>query len=112
VALICYRLAEGTEQEGYALWRSDSLAGGLSREAEAAAGFLLGERITSLTWRFFDEEGQAYDRWDSTGGIEGQQGKAPAAVALELQLLGEGGQERPYRFATRVQLPMQHPEVP
>ncbi|MCL2669657.1 MAG: prepilin-type N-terminal cleavage/methylation domain-containing protein [Syntrophaceae bacterium] len=112
IALIEYRLAEETGKAGYVLWRSDSLFldPGSGWPETPRGGFLLGERIEALTWRFYDERGREYDRWDSEGGLETQQSKAPVTVVVELRLLNEAGRGRPYRFTTRIRLPLAQPE--
>lgn len=112
VALIEYRLEEGSQKEGYSLRRGDSLLRDPGREAVPTGGFLVGERIEDLTWRFYDEKGRAFDQWDSEGTLEAQKHKAPAQVAVELKLLNETDPQRPYRFATRIRLHLPQPEVP
>ena len=58
IAVIEYRIEEGTEKEGYALWRSDSLFRDPGKEDTTAGGYLLGERIEGLTWLFYDDNGK------------------------------------------------------
>ena len=111
IALIEYLLAEETEKPGYSLWRSDSLFLDPGRKEPPRDGFLLGEGVEALTWRFYDDQGREYDSWDSEGGLETQQRKAPAMVALELRLDNEADQNHPYRFATRIRLPLAQPEA-
>ncbi|MDA8126950.1 MAG: prepilin-type N-terminal cleavage/methylation domain-containing protein [Deltaproteobacteria bacterium] len=112
VAVVEYRIEEGTEKEGYALWRSDSLRRDPGKTEDAAGGFLLAEGIEALTWRFYDERGKEYDSWDSGGGDEGQRKKAPAAILIRLSLVNEADRERPYLFSTRVALPFHRLEAP
>jgi prepilin-type N-terminal cleavage/methylation domain-containing protein len=111
VAVIEYRIEEGTEKEGYALWRSDSLYRDPGKEDTAASGYLLGERVEELTWLFYDDKGKEYDSWDSGGDIEAQKKKAPTSVLIRLSFVNEANRERPYLFSTRVHLPFNRPEV-
>jgi prepilin-type N-terminal cleavage/methylation domain-containing protein len=112
IALIEYGVEEGTEKEGYALWRSDSLFRDPGKEEAPAGGYLLCDRVEALTYRFFDETGKEYDGWDSGGAIEAQRKKAPASVLIGLSFVNEADRERPYRFMTRVRLPFNRPEAP
>ena len=111
-AVIEYRIEEGTEKEGYCLWRSDSLFRDPRREESLASGYLLGERVEDLAWLFYDDKGKEYDRWDSAGDVEAQKKKAPASVLIRLSLVNEANREHPYLFSTRVLLPFNATEVP
>jgi prepilin-type N-terminal cleavage/methylation domain-containing protein len=111
VAVIEYRIEEGTAKEGYALWRSDSLYRDPGKEEPAASGYLLGERVEDLTWLFYDEKGKEYDNWDSGGDSEAQKKRAPTSVLIRLSFVNEANRERPYLFSTRVHLPFNRPEV-
>jgi general secretion pathway protein J len=105
IAVIGYSVEEGTEKEGYALSRSDSLYRDPEKEAAPTGGFLLCDRIETLTYRFFDSVGREYETWDN-GDDEAQKKKAPAMVEIRLSLVNEKDREHPFPFVTRVRLPM------
>jgi general secretion pathway protein J len=105
IAVIEYGVEEGTEKEGYALFRSDSLHRDPEKEAAPTGGFLLCDRVETLTYRFFDSAGKEYETWDN-GDDEAQKKKAPAMVEIRLGLVNEKDREHPFPFMTRVRLPM------
>jgi general secretion pathway protein J len=106
IAVIGYGVEEGTEKEGYALMRSDSLRRDPSKEETPAGGFLLSDRIETLTYRFYDGTGREYETWDAAGGDEAQKKRAPAMVEIRLGLVNEKDREHPHPFMTRVRLPL------
>lgn len=106
IAVIGYAVEEGSEKEGYALVRSDSLRRDPAKEENAAGGFLLCDRIETLTFLFYDTAGKDYEAWDSGGDVEAQKKKAPAMVEIRLGLVNEKDREHPYPFMTRVRLPL------
>jgi general secretion pathway protein J len=105
IAVIGYAVEEGTEKQGYALFRSDSLHRDPVKE-ETAGGFLLCERIETLTYRFYDAAGKEYEAWDAGGDNEAQKKRAPAMVEIRLGLVNEKDREHPHPFMTRVRLPL------
>jgi general secretion pathway protein J len=105
IAVIEYGVEEGTEKEGYALSRSDSLRRDPEKEEAPTGGFLLCDRVETLTYRFFDSAGKAHETWDN-GDDEAQKKKAPAMVEIRLGLVNEKDREHPFPFMTRVRLPM------
>ncbi len=105
IAVIEYGVEEGTEKEGYALSRSDSLYRDPEKEAAPAGGFLLCDRVETLTYRFFDSAGKEYETWDN-GDNEAQKKKAPMMVEIRLGLVNEKDREHPFPFMTRVRLPL------
>jgi general secretion pathway protein J len=105
IAVIEYGVEEGTEKEGYALFRSDSLHRDPEKEAAPTGGFLLCDRVETLTYRFFDSAGKEYETWDN-GDDEAQKKKAPAMVEIRLGLVNEKDREHPFPFMTRVRLPL------
>jgi general secretion pathway protein J len=112
IAVIEYRIEEGTEKEGYTLLRSDSLRRDPGREEAPAGGFPLCDRIETLTYRFYDDTGKEYETWDAVGGDETQRKKAPAMVEIRLGLVNEKNREQPYPFLTRVRLPFNQAATP
>ena len=106
IAVIGYEVEEGTEKEGYTLFRSDSLRRDPVKEETAVGGFLLCDRIETLTYVFYDTAGKEYETWDSGGDVEAQKKRAPAMVEIRLGLVNEKDREHPYPFMTRVRLPL------
>jgi general secretion pathway protein J len=105
IAVIEYGVEEGTEKEGYALSRSDSLHRDPGKEEASTRGFLLCDRVETLTYRFFDSAGKEFTTWDN-GDDEAQKKKAPAMVEIRLGLVNEKDREQPFPFMTRVRLPL------
>lgn len=108
IAVIEYFIEEEKEgeKEGFSLYRSDSLSRDLRKDETLPPGFLLSDRIETLTYRFYDEKGKEYDTWDSEGSDEKQKNKAPAIVEIRLFLVNEKDREHPYPFMTKVNLPL------
>lgn len=111
IAVIEYGVEEGTEKEGYALSRSDSLHRDPEKEAAPTGGFLLCDRVEILTYRFFDSAGKEYETWND-GQDEAQKKKAPAMVEIRLGLVNERDREHPFPFMTRVSLPLSSTVTP
>lgn len=105
IAVIGYAVEEGTEKEGYTLVRSDSLRRDPAKE-ETAGGFLLCEKIETLTYRFYDTAGKEHETWDTGGDVEAQKKRAPAMVEIRLGLVNVKDREHPHPFMTRVRLPL------
>jgi len=118
-ALIVYEVRPDKKNEGvFDLLRGDgfpeekvSTAGGdlplAGEEAEAARStFVLCTDVHSLTYTFYDDEGQEYETWDSVNGPETQRKRAPAMILVTLDLAGPSRREAPLRFQTRINLPI------
>ncbi|MHB8770222.1 MAG: PulJ/GspJ family protein [Syntrophales bacterium] len=112
IAVIEYRLEEGSEKAGYVLVRSDSLTRDPGKEEPLAGGYVLSDRVEGVTYRFIDEAGKEYETWDSGGQVETQRNRAPAGVLIRLSLVNAADKERPYRFMTMVRIPFNRPEAP
>jgi general secretion pathway protein J len=112
IAVIEYRVEEGTEKAGYVLVRSDDLYRDPGKKEEPlAGGYVLSDRVEALTYRFTDEAGKEYEIWDSGGQVEAQKNRAPAGVLIRLSMVNAADKERPYRFMTRVRIPFNRPET-
>jgi len=111
IAVIEYGVEEGTEKEGYTLSRSDSLHRDPGNEEAPTGGFLLCDRVETLTYRFFDSAGKEYETWGN-GDDEAQKKRAPAMVEIRLGLVNEKDREHPYPFMTRVRLPLSQAVTP
>jgi hypothetical protein len=113
ISVIEYGVEEGNEKEGYTLSRSDNLYRDPEKEPSHPDGFLLCNRVETLTYTFYDETGKEYESWDSgTKVVEVQKKRVPAAVLIRLSLINETDRKRPQLFMTRVRLPFNRPEAP
>jgi hypothetical protein len=112
IAVIGYGVEEGTEKEGYTLFRNDSLRRDPGKEEAPAGGFPLCDLVETLTYRFFDGTGKAYETWDAGGNDEARKNKAPAMVEIRLGLVNEKDREHPHPFMTRVRLPLNQVTTP
>ncbi len=112
IALIEYGVEEGTDKEGYILTRSDSLYRDPEKEHSPSGGFLLCDRVETLTYTFFDDKGKEYSDWNSEGDVPAQKKRVPAAVLIRLGFVNEADREHPTLFMTRIRLPFNRPEVP
>ncbi len=112
ITVIEYGVDEDPKKEGYTLSRSDNLYRDPKKEAPSPGGYLLCDRVETLTYLFTDEAGKEYDSWDSDGEIPVQKNRAPSGVLIRLSLVNPTNRERPYLFMTRVRLPFNRREVP
>jgi general secretion pathway protein J len=106
LAEITYYVDEDETKEGYRLMRRDVLYAGASNEERNQGGFVLCERLHSLTYRFINAAGRESDSWDSASDAEGQKNRAPAMIYIELKLTNEKDRDQPYTFATKVFVPL------
>jgi prepilin-type N-terminal cleavage/methylation domain-containing protein len=104
LAFINYFVKEDSEKEGYVLVRKDVLhKGEEDEEIERSGGFILCDKLQSLSYTFFDGKGEDQETWDSDS--EAQKGKAPALVSIYLEFTNPDDEENPYRFKTNVFIP-------
>ena len=59
------------------------------------------ESVESISFSFFDREGNEFDRWDSDSEEFGR--ATPAAVEVRIRIAGESG---PFDLGTRVTIPV------
>ena len=106
IAVIEYGVEEGVGKEGHTLLRSDSLRRDPEKAEAPTGGFLLCDRIETLTYIFYDANGKEHETWDSGGNDEAEKKRAPMMVEIHLGLVNEKDREHPYLFTTRVRLPL------
>jgi general secretion pathway protein J len=106
IATISYYVEENSEKKGYTLLRDDTLISTSDNQATAKGGFILCERLHSLTYKFYDTAGKEYNTWDSTSVSKVQKNGGPSMVSIHLNLVNPDDQERPYKFMTKVFLPI------
>jgi hypothetical protein len=94
------------------LSRSDNLYRDPGKTEPSPGGYLLCDRVQTLTYVFTDEAGKEYDSWNSGGENPAQKNRAPAGVLIRLSLVNPANKERPYVFMTRVRIPFNRPVTP
>jgi general secretion pathway protein J len=103
IAEISYYLKEKDEGEELVLYRSDTPELTEPPE-EATGGQVLCDGLFAVNITYFDDEGQAYENWDSTE--EEFKAKLPKRVSIQLEFINEMNLETPHRFMTSFALPM------
>jgi general secretion pathway protein J len=107
-AEIVYYVRENSEEEGgFTLYRSDKANFGQSEE-EGTGGWILSDRLHAIRFTYYDEEGEAYDGWDSTDVTF--KDKLPSGISILLELANRTNPESPVKFMTGVTLPMSRGE--
>jgi prepilin-type N-terminal cleavage/methylation domain-containing protein len=104
-ASIAYFVKE--EKDGsFSLWRSDVAGPKPSMEKKSEGGLIICQNLQALNLKFYDESGKDYDVWDTQASIEQQKGKPPMFVQIELVMENARDTEKPYKFKTKVFLPV------
>lgn len=106
IAVIEYLVEETDEEDAFALYRSDRLTLDADKDEPPPQKYLLCDRITDLTYRFYDEKGAERKTWDSGSNEDGQKKKSPTLVEIHLALKNEKNPDAPYLFMTRVRIPL------
>ena len=110
IAVISYFIVEDDEKESCTLKRKDELYWDKTKEAEEEVsregGYTLCDRLQSLTYKFYDGSGEEYDSWDSESDSKTQNDKVPSVVSIQMDFINPDDRDRPYRFMTKVFLPM------
>ena len=105
-ATISYYVQEDEGGDSFSLWRSDIPGAKPSTEQNISGGFLVCQNVDSWSLRFYDPTGTELESWDTSLSSAEQKGKAPAAVKIELSLVNLNDKEKPYKFMTKVFLPV------
>ncbi|HPQ43909.1 MAG TPA: prepilin-type N-terminal cleavage/methylation domain-containing protein [Syntrophales bacterium] len=106
IAQIGYYIEEEGE-EGPTLMREDTVFKDSAENEDTlfrGEGFILCEGLRSVTYTFYDTKGEEYDSWHS--GLEPHKNKIPSIIAIHLEFTNPDDAENPYRFMTKVFLPM------
>ena len=91
------------EEEDLLLYRKDTPGVGEVPDQETR-GLVLCEKLQSVSFTYYDAEGEAYDNWDSTS--EEFKDKIPQMVSILLEFTNKSDPEAPFKFFTTVTLPM------
>jgi len=105
-AAISYYVQEDEGGDSFSLWRSDLSGAKPSPGKNQSGGFVICKNIDSWSLRFYDSTGTELESWDSSSPSSDQQGKSPRAVKIELSLVNLNDKEKPYKFMTKVFLPV------
>lgn len=104
-AAISYYVQEDEGGGSVSLWRSDISGAKPSSGKNTGDGFVICKNIDSWSLRFYNSKGEELESWDSSSSAE-QKGNVPAAVKIELALVNLNDPEKPYKFMTKVFLPV------
>ncbi|MBW2111687.1 MAG: prepilin-type N-terminal cleavage/methylation domain-containing protein [Deltaproteobacteria bacterium] len=85
------------------LYRSDTPLA-RDRPDSEKGGLLLCQGLSSISFTYYDSEGEAHDTWDPGEGTA--KGKLPSRVAISLEFTTPADPDTPYRFMTAVAIPM------
>lgn len=105
-AAISYYVREDEGGKSFSLWRTDVSDAKPDRGKTREEGFLLCRNVNKFNLSFFDSTDAETDSWDSSATWGEQKGNVPAAVKIELFLANLNDPEKPYKFMTRVFLPV------
>jgi len=110
IAVISYFVVENDEKESCILKRKDELCRDKTEEAEGEissdGGYILCEGLQSLIYKFYDSSGEEYDSWDSESDSKDQNNKVPSVISIQMDFINPDDKDRPYRFMTKVFLPV------
>jgi len=104
-AAIAYFVRED-KNGGFSLWRSDVARAKPSPDKKADGGVIICQNLQALNFKFYDQGGEEHDSWDTESSSDSQKGKPPVLIQIELLLANERDAEKPYRFTTRVFIPV------
>jgi general secretion pathway protein J len=105
-ARIGYFVEEDADDGSFSLHRSDLQDNKASKEKSKSSSFIICRNVDALALRFYDINGREYDYWDSSSTTSEQKNKAPSAIKIELSMTNYGNKEKPYRFMTKIYLPV------
>lgn len=94
------------KEGGFSLWRSDVAQARPSPENGTDRGVIICQDLQALNFKFFDESGREHDSWDTKASSPPQKDKPPAIIQIELTLVNGRDAEKPYKFKTRIFLPV------
>ena len=69
---------------------------------EGEGGLVLCEDLYSVDFKFFDEDGETYETWNSTSDIF--KNRLPVMVSIKLEFINRSDKESPFKFMTAVAL--------
>jgi len=90
----------------FSLWRSDVAGPKPSTQKKSEGGLIICQNLRALSLKFYDEGGRDYDSWDTASSSAPQKGRPPMLVQIELMMENSRDPEKPYKFSTKVYLPV------
>ncbi|RLB28848.1 MAG: hypothetical protein DRG87_08440 [Deltaproteobacteria bacterium] len=106
VTQIGYYVKEGNDGEGFVLYRNDNPRFTQTYPFdEESGGLVLCERLASVAFTYYGEDGGVSTSWDSAS--KGMEKKIPKAVSITLEFENILNPELPITFMTSVALPME-----
>jgi prepilin-type N-terminal cleavage/methylation domain-containing protein len=105
-AAISYYVVEDEGGGSFSLWRADLAGAKPAKDKNISGGFVVCQNVDYWSLRFYDSAGNESDSWDSSSFSANQKGKAPVAVKIELSLINSDDKDKPYKFMTKVFLPV------
>jgi general secretion pathway protein J len=109
-ATISYYFQESDDGKSFSLLRSDLSGDTPDQTKKEDGGFIICKNIDTFRLTFYDAAGEESDSW-SVSSVPGQEkGKAPAAIKIELFVVNPNDSEKPYKFMTKVFIPVKAKE--
>lgn len=105
-AAISYYVKKNDDNKSFSLWRTDVSGSKPNGTENTEGGFVICRNIDTFRLTFYDPSGTETDSWDSSVSGGNQTGKIPAAVKIELFVVNANDPEKPYKFMTKVFLPV------
>ena len=103
VAEISYYVSENEAEESLSLYRADRPELEEPQEEETG-GLTLCDGLFSISITYHDADGEVHENWDTSE--DEFKHKLPAMVSIMLEFVNIRNAEKPYKFMTRVALPM------
>lgn len=102
-AKIMYYVKEDEEENGFIFFRSDVLENEQEPE-KGSGGLILCENLSSVNFTYYNDNGEAYDYWDSTS--DAFKKRLPSRVDIFLEFLDQSTPEATIKFMSSVVVPV------
>lgn len=91
------------DDDSITLYRSDT-PDNFEWPREETGGFIICERLHSISFTYHDRDGEEYDNWDEA--LDPSQKKFPSIIDITLRFINKRDPEKPLTFSTAVFIPM------
>jgi general secretion pathway protein J len=105
-AEISYYVQEDDDGKSFSLRRADVAGTKPDDSKKTEGGFIICKNIDAFRLTFYDAAGEESDLWSASSTPGQEKGKAPEAIKIELFLVNPADSEKPYKFMTKVFLPI------
>ena len=102
-AKIIYYIRQKQGEDALILYRSDIPEPERPLEEEGG-GFVLCDRLYSINYTFQDENGETYDKWDSS--TEPFKDRLPVMVSIQIETIDRSDPSKHVRFMTSISIPL------